>query len=136
MIGQFKAAAAAVGAAVLMATGFTATAASASTAGVGEAWDDCAWGHVCLWDDPGFSGEKIIDWAPRRHGEVHDFPASAVDRASSMRNNSNFVVRLYSLHHGMGFHICAPARFSHGDFRQLGWDNTARSIGTTLHPVC
>ncbi|MDN3243162.1 peptidase inhibitor family I36 protein [Glycomyces tritici] len=129
---KFRAALTAAGAAVLMATGFTAGTASAAPADAPEAWDDCAKGHVCMWSKPDFSGEKLVDWNPRHAGgALYNLSASTEYRASSIRNNSNFPVRLANQRDGTGiglFLVCA-----HTSRRDLyGFDNATKSI-VTLH---
>ena len=130
MSNTFRAALAAIGAGVLMATGFTAGTASAAPTGAEESWDDCATGHFCLWAEPGFGGEKIVDWAPRQRAIYH-FPASAWNRANSVRNNSHFDVYLHNQVNGSGpFAVCVHAKSGHGDLRLLGWGGSARSATT------
>lgn len=128
---KFRAALAGIGTAVLMATGVTAGTASAAPTVAGEGWDDCAPGHFCLWDERGFGGEKIVDWSPRHINAIYRFPASAWNRANSVRNNSSFDVYLHNqLNAGGPFAICVRAKSGRGDLSRSGWGNTAMSATT------
>ena len=129
---RFRAASAAAGAAVIMSTGFIAGTASAVPTDAAEGWDDCARGHICMWAEPGYSGEKLLDWRPqRRAGAIYNFPASTAYRANSIRNNSNFHVRLYNEYNATGVgHASVCASSSHDDLRRIGFGNATRSAVT------
>jgi hypothetical protein len=127
----FRAALAAFGAGVLLATGFTAGTASAAPTGAGVGWDDCAPGHFCLWAETGFGGEKIVDWSPRHNNAIYRFPASAWNRANSVRNNSSFDVYLHNqVNAGGPFAFCVRAKSGYGDLSRLGWGGAAMSVTT------
>ncbi|MFC3490957.1 peptidase inhibitor family I36 protein [Glycomyces rhizosphaerae] len=131
---KFMAAMAAAGTVALMATGITAGTTSAAPTGTAESWDDCPRGHICMWDKPGFNGEKILDWRPqRRGGAVYNFPDSTAYRANSIRNNSDFHVRLSNEYNNMGVgHVSVCAWKSSSDLRWIGFGNATRSVATVF----
>jgi hypothetical protein len=123
---KFKAAAAAVGAAVLVATGFTGGAASAADAEL--AWQDCRPAHLCLWEGKGYSGWKILEWAPLHPGDTYQLSDTALHRASSVRNNSPLPVVMWSGAVGYGTFECVRPGQATADLGQRGFNNEAASM--------
>lgn len=123
-----RAALAAAGAAVLIATGFTGGAASAADTDAELAWQDCRPAHLCLWEGTGYSGWKILEWAPHHPDDTYELSDTALHRASSVRNNSPLPVVLWSGAVGYGTFLCVTAGGASADLSELGFNNKAASM--------
>ncbi|MFC3490956.1 peptidase inhibitor family I36 protein [Glycomyces rhizosphaerae] len=123
---KFKFASAAAGAAVLIATGFTGGAASA--ADTEQASQDCKPAHLCLWEHTGYSGWKIVEWAPLHSEDTYELADTALHRASSVQNNSHLPVLLYSGRAGNGMFLCVTAGGASADLAELGFADKATSM--------
>lgn len=85
-------------------------------------------GNVRMWEDPGYTGEQYVDTTPANCSDGCDIDGWDGDNEiSSVRNETNCIVRLYADDNLGGRSVDLAANTAYTNLELQGFDNDAES---------